>query len=109
MKQFCLPSDANQINPKRPKRLSSVKEYSLREEMLLYSPKTEMAFALNCSAQAIWELCDGKRTIVEIGEELGRRFDCSDSELLNDIENSVNQFTNHGLLEPEITSLTDSQ
>ena len=72
--------------------------------MLLYSSRSERVFSLNSSAKAIWELCDGSHTIIEIGEELGQRLGCSGDELLYDIIDAVSEFRGHGLLELEEAS-----
>ena len=85
----------------RPIRLGSVSDYGLEDEVLLYSSRSEKVFSLNISAKAIWELCDGSHTIVEIAQELGQRVGCSGDELLSDIMNAVSQFREHGLLELE--------
>ena len=85
----------------RPSRLGSVNCYDLDDEVLLYSSGSERVFSLNSSAKAIWELCDGGHTIVEIGQELGERVGCSGDELLDDIINAISEFREHGLLELE--------
>jgi coenzyme PQQ synthesis protein D (PqqD) len=83
----------------RPNRLGSVNCYDLDDEVLLYSSGSERVFSLNSSAKAIWELCDGSHTIVEIGQELGERVGCSGDELFDDIINAISEFREHGLLE----------
>jgi hypothetical protein len=83
----------------RPFRLGSVNDYGLEDEVLLYSSRSERVFSLNSSAKAIWELCDGSHTIIEIGQELGQRLGCSGDELLDDIINAISEFRKHGLLE----------
>jgi hypothetical protein len=88
----------------RPSRLGSVSDYGLEDEVLLYSSKSERVFSLNSSAKAIWELCDGSHTIIEIGQELGERVGCSGDELLDDIINAISEFREHGLLEFEEAS-----
>ena len=88
----------------RPLRLGSISDYGLEDEVLLYSSRSERVFSLNSSAKAIWELCDGGHTIIEIGQELGHRFDCSGDELLDDIIDALRKFREHGLLELEEAS-----
>jgi hypothetical protein len=44
--------------------------YRAAEEIVLYSTRRELAIALNLSASAVWELCDGTRTLDEIANEL---------------------------------------
>jgi Coenzyme PQQ synthesis protein D (PqqD) len=88
----------------RPLRLGSVSYYDLEDEVLLYSSRSERVFSLNSSAKAIWELCDGSHTIIEIGQELGQRVGCSGDELLSDIMNALREFREHGLLKLEEAS-----
>jgi Coenzyme PQQ synthesis protein D (PqqD) len=88
----------------RPFRLESVSDYGLEDEVLLYSSRSERVFSLNSSAKAIWELCDGRHTIIEIGQELGQRVGCSGDELRYDIIDAINKFREHGLLEFEEAS-----
>ena len=39
---------------------------SVGDDLLLYSPRNEIIFALNQTSALIWNLCDGSRTIAEI-------------------------------------------
>jgi hypothetical protein len=89
-------------------RRRTVIEESFWGEMLLYCPESESAFTLNGSAKAIWELCDGKHTIIAISEELGQRFGCPCEELLPDILAALDQFRTFGLLELEAAPRTSS-
>jgi coenzyme PQQ biosynthesis protein PqqD len=72
--------------------------------MLLYAAEGETAFSLNDSARAIWELCDGQRTVADLCRELGERFACEESQLLSDVTRTVAQLQQLGLLEHEVTS-----
>ena len=93
--------EASEMANTRPQRLDGIEENNLWDEMVLYSPAREMAFSLNPSAKGIWELCDGRRTVLEIARELGRRFDGSDTEMLSDILEAVSHLRELGLLKPE--------
>ena len=79
-----------------PCRLNGIEEHSILDETLLYSPESETAFSLNSSAKAIWELCEGKYTVLEISLKLGVKFGISQQELLPDVKATVTQF--HKLL-----------
>ena len=61
--------------------------------------RSEQAFTLNRSAVAIWELCDGTRTVEEITEELGQCLGRSRTTLLTDVMRGVNRLHELGLLE----------
>jgi pyrroloquinoline quinone biosynthesis protein D len=83
----------------RPARLSGVEEHPLGEELLVYDPRSETAYALNRSAVAIWLLCDGTRTVEEITNELGQFVGLSGAALLPDVIQGVTRLHESGLLE----------
>lgn len=83
----------------RPARLSGAQEYRLGDELLVYVPCSETAHALNRSAVAIWELCDGTRTIEEISRELGQCLGRPADALLPDIKQGIARLCELGLLE----------
>lgn len=73
-----LDSDANvssfhQLTNERPRYAPGVIAYALPEEMMLYRPDLRIAFALNASAKAVWELCDGERTLRDIACQLAAK------------------------------------
>lgn len=83
----------------RPGRLSGAQEYRLGDELLVYIPRTATAHALNRSAVAIWELCDGTRTTEEISQELGQWLGQPGEAMLSDVRRGVAQLGELGLLE----------
>ena len=91
-----MPVDAATI---RPARLSGTEEHRLDEELLVYVPRSEKAFTLNRSAVAIWELCDGTRTVEEITEELGQCLGRPGTALLTDVIQGITRLHELGLLE----------
>ena len=84
----------------RPRQLHEL-DYDLGDELLIYSATQEMGFSLNHSAKAIWELCDGERSLREISEELAQRFGCDGIDLFPDIIATIEQLQQHGLVELE--------
>ena len=82
-----------------PCRVNGIKEHSLSDESVLYCPEREMAFSLNKSAKAIWELCDGSHTIVNISQKLSKRFGFSGTELLSDVTAAITKLQKLSLLE----------
>jgi len=89
-------------------RRKAFREHPLSDEMLLYASDREAAFSLNASAKAIWELCDGRHTLTDICRELGERFQCSQDQLLADVQQAVRRLGELGLLEGESSSGTTS-
>jgi hypothetical protein len=71
--------------------------HRLGDELLVYVPRTDTAHALNRSAAAIWQLCDGTRTIADISREIGRSIGRPDEELLGDVTMAVSELRRLGL------------
>ena len=65
-----------------------------RERHVLLFP--EGAVALSPSAVEVLELCDGKRTIEDIADELSARFGGAD--VHHDVENLLIQLANRGMV-----------
>lgn len=82
-----------------PRQASGIKIHTVLDEMVLYAPKSDMAFALNHSARAIWELCDGSHSVPEICQQLAQQFNHSSADLLPDVEETLRQLQEFSLLE----------
>lgn len=78
------------------------------EEMVLYDGNSEMGYSLNASAKAIWDACDGSKTVVQICEDLSDVFDIPAGELLTDVRLALEQFLVLGLIQDKRT-LVDSE
>ncbi len=74
-----------------PQRLSSVTGYELASELLLYCSDSQRVHVLNASAAAVWDLCDGQRTVLEINRELASVLRRSNADLFPDIQLAVNE------------------
>jgi pyrroloquinoline quinone biosynthesis protein D len=66
----------------------------VRERHVLLFP--EGALGLNPTAVSVLELCDGKRTIEEIADELSARFNGDD--IHADVENLLIALANRGMI-----------
>ena len=66
----------------------------VRDRHVLLFP--EGAIALNETAVQVLELCDGKRTIEDIADELSTRFGGAD--VHDDVENLLIQLANRGMV-----------
>ena len=93
------PQQEQLMAAKHPFRRRGVSEYPLGDEMLLYTADSETAFSLSSSAKAIWELCDGRQTVLKIIQELGGRYGCPGDKLLSDVIAAIAELRNVGLLE----------
>jgi hypothetical protein len=72
-----------------PRRAAGVLECQLSEELLLYLPGGSAAVALNASARAVWELCDGRRSLGAIAADLAQRFDAPADEIPAAVRDAV--------------------
>lgn len=54
----------------KPRWVEEVLACGAADELVLYDPRSQVAVALNLSAAALWELCDGERSVEQIVAEL---------------------------------------
>ena len=90
--------------PFRPTPRADLQSYAVSDEMVVFCPATQAAFALNSASRTIWELCDGERSIADIAFAIGRDLGLqADTEVLRqlarDVGQAVDQFRQDGLLE----------
>jgi hypothetical protein len=85
----------------KPAQKSGTVHYEVLNEMVVYSPDTMQAASLNESASAIWELCDGTRTIDEICRDLASQIGMTPDRLSDDVKNVVNRLYELELLSRE--------
>ena len=84
---------------RRPKWRDNVMEGRVLDEILLEYPAENRTLWLNVSGKAIWELCDGSRTIDEIGAELAQRFAVQARDVTADVAITIGQLRAAGLLQ----------
>lgn len=82
----------------RPRRSPEVVAAEVLDELVAYTPATSQAVSLNVSARAIWELCDGSRTLDDICGELSDAAGLPADALRADVEGAVTQLRSLGLL-----------
>jgi hypothetical protein len=58
----------------RPRRCAGIMEGRVVDDILLEKPEKGGSLWLNGTGKAVWDLCDGSRTIKEMGEELCEQF-----------------------------------
>ncbi len=69
-------------------------------EALLYSADEEAIHILNPTAQLIWELCDGTRTITDMEQTIRTNFFVStEYDVRQDIRHALAIFVDKGLLQ----------
>lgn len=69
----------------RPSCREGIMEGRVLDDFLLERPKDGASLWLNSSGKAVWELCDGSRSIEDIAAELGGRFDVDRDAILPEI------------------------
>lgn len=83
----------------RPFRAAAVREYPLGGEVLLFADGRQVVHALNASAWAVWDLCDGSRTVREIARELAELVGRQPDSLIPEVVRAVEDLGKLGLLE----------
>jgi Coenzyme PQQ synthesis protein D (PqqD) len=93
-----LPSMQTPDPSSRPLRVEFVVSYNVNDEMVLYAPEHGQAVSLNRSAGAIWDLCDGSNTLLEISTLLADWSGCPSSAILADVQHAVANLVSNGLV-----------
>jgi hypothetical protein len=83
----------------RPVRRVGVREARVLDQMVLDVPSRADSLSLNPSASAIWQLCDGHRTLYDIACELEARFGVPSGGLHADVEATAEFLQKMGSLE----------
>jgi hypothetical protein len=76
-----------------PHRAPAVREQPVEDELLLFTDLQGEGISLNPSAWAIWDLCDGRRNVGEIGNELSRLVGRPAQEVLPAVQDAVARLT----------------
>jgi hypothetical protein len=82
----------------KPRHVDGVVTSEVLDELVAYSPATSQAVSLNVSARAIWELCDGTRTVDDICNELAEAAGMLPEALRSEVQGAIDQMCNLGLL-----------
>ena len=84
--------------PLRPLRGKGVREGKILGSLFLEIPGRAETVSLNPSGAAIWEVCDGTRTLAEINRELETRYDMPSGSLQADVEVVIRRLEGIGAL-----------
>ena len=82
-----------------PTRVAHFSLERLDNEILLYHPGLTKAIHLNETAALVWELCDGQRSVAEIGTLLGDAFPDQTDEVRSDVAAVVDRLSTEGALQ----------
>ena len=86
----------------RPTRRNDLRSFAVAKELVLVSADSLHTFALNESAAAIWQLCDGLHTVADILHQLRSRFSGDDVVVLADLADALLRLRSVGLLESDV-------
>ena len=85
-----------------PRRRQGVDERRLNSDQTeLVPPGSSTPLVLNFTAEAIWLLCDGGRSVQAITDELAARYNMAASDILPDIRHGLHDLKQAGVLEWE--------
>jgi hypothetical protein len=82
-----------------PRRVVGTRSERLDDELLLYREQGSALVTLNAEASAVWELCDGCRSLAEIEALLAAAFPEAGERIRGDLRTAVAQLVGQGVLE----------
>jgi hypothetical protein len=82
----------------RPLARSDITVQVIGDEVMLYDSDNEKIHILNHSAYAIWQLCNGENSLVDMCEKLIAKYEDSNLDLVDDIQVTIDGFIQKGLL-----------
>jgi hypothetical protein len=91
----------------RPRRRPGVTAFPVANELVLLSPRGDVAHALNESAAGVWNLCDGRHGPLDMLAALRAQFDGKNVNILADITSALFRFHHLGLIELAPPSLAE--
>lgn len=88
--------------PERPRKRSSLVREVLEgmDEVIYLDEETASNFALNATAAAVLELCDGTRTAEEIAALIAEATNAPPEDVLKDVRMILTEFAGYGLIDP---------
>jgi len=83
----------------RPRQRPGFSAFTVADELLLLAPDGGEAHALNASGAVLWQLCDGRHTLLDMLRELRSRYDGDEVAMLADLTEALFRFHRLGLVE----------
>ena len=83
----------------RPQAKLGFSLFPVANELVVLSPDGEVALALNESAAAVWQLCDGAHTALDMLDALRTRYDGRNVRILADITETLFRFAQLGMID----------
>jgi hypothetical protein len=88
----------NQTKPKG--RRDQIVEQEVDGEILIYDLRADKALCLNKTSALIWQSCDGKRTVAQINDLLGKQLQTETNEDI--VWLALDQLSKEKLIEPTV-------
>jgi hypothetical protein len=82
----------------RPLARTDIAVQEIGDEVMLYDSGNEKIHVLNHSAYAIWQMCNGKNSLVDMCEQLAVQYEDSSLNLFDDVQATLDGFMQKGLL-----------
>ena len=76
----------------RPIRRTDVHKETLKNESVLFDPRTSTIYALNTTAALIWDHCDGKHEVEDIAEKIVARYNVNRVQVEKDVRKTLDSF-----------------
>jgi len=92
-------------HPLRPLRRSGPKSYPVADEAILVPERGTDIYALNATGSAVWEMCDGRHSLIDIHDHLCERFEGDEVQIMADLATALFRLRSLDLLDP--ASLSD--
>ncbi len=86
--------------PLRPLRRTGPKAYSVADEAILVPDRGTDIFALNTTGAEVWDMCDGRHSLLDMHEKLCAKFDGDEVQIMADIATSLFHLRSLDLLDP---------
>jgi hypothetical protein len=83
----------------KPRQKSDFKLEKMDDDLLLFHPAQNKIFYCNETAALIWQLCNGERTVEEIGALITAAYPESAEAIASEIQNTLQQFFEQGAIE----------
>lgn len=81
-----------------PKRGGKFEVEEMDHESLIYRRPSKTAIYLNDTATVIWKLCDGTRTMQQIGDLLAESYPDNAAEIRADVKATIDELVRSGVL-----------
>jgi len=104
-----VTADTEQAPGFRPRQSPQVRQFAVGDELVLVMSHQQVevpeeaagsrALTLNASGRAIWDLCDGHRSLGDIADALAQAFSVDRAQLLTQAGHALSELSQLGFIE----------